>query len=169
LEDGCIAGPGSRAQLEGPGFTVELPPKWRYAQGSLIFAVADGSVLAVTAQPQEANKADRVRRDDALAVLIREMKIELPKKKLVWPKKPDHIVDAGDYQVALYQFESVAREARKGTLLIFSINPPNDDGLLGGGFVPDDDDSNADRAIMRAIRSIGKTAAGSAPSGSGIK
>jgi hypothetical protein len=156
IEEGCVAVAGSKAHLDGPGWTIEPPPQWHYAQGTLIKAEANESLVTATTLDHDAKKPERARREAALAVLVKEMNLVLP-KKLSWPKKPDQIVEAGDYQISLYQFESVARAEKKGTLLIFSISPAEEDGLLGAGFVPDDDGTNADQSILVAIRSIGKT------------
>jgi hypothetical protein len=169
LEESCVAAPGSKAHLEGSGWTIEPPAQWRYAQGTLIMAEANESLLAATVQDHDPKKSERTRRDAALAVLVKEMNLQLPKKKLVWPKKPDQVVEAGEYRVSLYQFESVGHAEKKGTLLVFSVVPADADGLLGAGFVPDDDSSNADQSILSAIRSIGKTAAAEGPIGSEAK
>jgi hypothetical protein len=169
LEESCVAEPGSKAHLDGSGWTIEPPAQWRYAQGALIMAEANESLLAATVQDHDPKKPERARRDTALAVLVKEMNLQLPKKKLVWPKKPDQVVEAGDYKVSLYQFESISHGEKKGTLLVFSVAPADEDGLLGAGFVPNDDDSNADQSILVAIGSIGKTAAAEGPVGSEAK
>jgi hypothetical protein len=165
LDEGCVAKAGSKARLDPSGWSLEPPAEWQYAQGSLIVAMAHDSILAVTLQEHEPKKNEKISREAAFAVLVREMNLEFPKKKLNWPKKPDHIVEAGEFKVSLYQFESMIHAGKKGTLLVFSILPKEMEGLLGAGFVPDDDSSNADQSILAAIRSIAKTAAAGTASG----
>ena len=53
-----------------------------------------------------------------------------------------------------WQAEGAARGTKKGPLLIFADTGKEGDVLLGLGFVPDDDSSGADAAILASIESI---------------
>jgi hypothetical protein len=153
LDEGCIAQGGTKARLDHSDWRIEPPANWTYAQGTMVIASHDGSVLAATVQPAGPAKLNRAKREELFANLIGELKITLPKKKFVWPKKADQMLDAGPLKVSLYQLD-VTREGKKGPLLFFSVTPAEGEGMLGAGFVPEDDSTNADQAILAAIRSI---------------
>ena len=153
LDEGCIAQGGTKARLDHSDWRIEPPANWTYAQGTMVIASHDGSVLAATVEPAGPAKLNRAKRDELFANLVSELKITLPKKKFVWPKKADQTLDAGPLKVSLYQLD-VTREGKKGPLLFFSVTPAEGEGMLGAGFVPDDDSTNADQAILAAIRSI---------------
>ena len=75
------------------------------------------------------------------------------KKKIGW-KKSAQTKDVGPLKVELWQVEGGVRGGKKSPLLVFATVLPEGKSVLGIGFVPDDDGSNADAAILKSMESI---------------
>ena len=72
-------------------------------------------------------------------------------------KKPDDTKTIGPLKLGLWQLdEAGVRGAKKGPLLVVAGPTSDSKGVVGVGFVPDDDKSSADMAIMKSIESLGK-------------
>jgi hypothetical protein len=156
LLEQCMATESTRALVQDSGWTVAPPPGWTYAQnteGTLV--EAHGTALGVVAYDVPAKKADH-RRDEVLHAVLAKLGVTFPKAaKLTWPKHPDKVTKVGKIAVSLFQFDGASREKKPGPVLVFSARLSASKMLLGVGFVPDDDDTGADEAILKLIDSIG--------------
>jgi hypothetical protein len=159
MEEACIAKPDTRARITTSGWTVRAPEGWTYAQEeAATVASSKGAALAVTAYEITGKaKADEATRNEALAMLITRLEVSFPKAKkkvIAFPKKVQKTIEVGTLKVGLVQLDGASRDASKGPLLAFDSRLPEGKALLGIGFVPNDDDSNADAAILESIESF---------------
>jgi hypothetical protein len=117
-----------------------------------------GSALAVTGVEVDSKdaKKDASFKDAGLTELAKQLGLTALKLKLNW-KRPDEPKAVGDMKLGLYysQLKGVGqRGAKKGRLLVIAGPTTGNQGLVGLGFVPDDDKSDADEAIMKSIESL---------------
>ena len=163
IEEACVAKEGTRAKIEKTFWTVEPPAGWTYAQDEdATVAAQGGAALAVVVYDAPEPKKEGARRDEAATSVVKKIGVEIGKgktKKLALPKRADGTVLAGTVKVSLYQFEKAHREGKPGPLLVFYAKLPDGKELLGAGFVPEDDTSKADDAIMASVKSIDETRA----------
>ncbi len=153
LAQGCTVKPGTRAKV-GTAWTVELPGGWTYAQEeSFAVAVAENAGLALTTSEVKDAKKEARARDDAFKQLTSKLAVTT-RKNVSWPKKPQKTATVGTLKVAMFQLDAAERGGKKGPLLLFMTKK---EGMLlvGAGFVPDDDATNADAAILKSIDSLG--------------
>lgn len=171
MDEECTATAGVPARIAATEWTFEPPPGWRYAQEQeATVALSESAALAVMIYEVAEPKVDAARRDQISSSITLRLGVGLAKnKKLVWPKKPDNIVAVGALKVSLYQFDGAHRDATTGPLLMFTAKLPSGQSLLGGGFVSDDDATNADKAILKAIGSLASPAADPALSPAAVK
>jgi len=135
------------------------PATWIYAQGEeLTIATGKNAVMGLAAQPAGDVKKERTDREDALRRITGQLGVTLPKKKSYIAKKPDQKQKIGEYDVDLYQFEGAKLDGRTGPLLFFVAKASKEQVVVGAGFVADDDNDNADQAIMTAIGSLAPAA-----------
>ena len=168
LDEKCEAGGSTKARIAGAGALVFTPaPGWIYAQGSDVTVAQTGdsgpAVAAIGYETGDAKK-EGPSRDASLDLLVSKLGVTPPKKKIPW-KKPLETKDVGGLKVSLWQIEGGARGDKKGPLLVFAAPLETGTALLGIGFVPDDDQSNADAAILKSIESIAKGAKGDGAGG----
>ncbi len=150
-----MASAETRARIGQVGWQFAPPATWIYAQGeTLTIATGKNAVMGVTVHPIVDVKKERAEREDALRLVTKQLGVTLPKKKTYITKKPDQKQKVGDVDVDFYQFEGAKLEGRTGPLLFFVAKASKERVLIGVGFVPDDDDDNADQAIMTAIQSL---------------
>ena len=145
--------PGARAKV-GTAWTVELPNGWTYAEEPTVaVATASSAGVAITSQEVKDAKKEMQARDDAFKQLTSKLSVTMG-KNVAWPKKPQRTQTVGAFKVSLFQVDAAERGGKKGPLLLFTTKK---DGalLVGAGFVPDDDSTNADAAIMKCIDSLG--------------
>jgi hypothetical protein len=160
MDEACVAKPDTRARITTSGWTVRAPEGWTYAQEeAATVATSKGAALAVTAYETTGNgKKDEAARNETLAMLITRLEISFPKAKkkkvVAFPKKVQKTIEVGTLKVGLVQLDGASRDASKGPLLAFDTRLPEGKALLGVGFVPNDDDSNADAAILESIESL---------------
>jgi hypothetical protein len=154
LAQGCTVKPGSRAKI-GATATVELPHGWTYAEEStLAVAQSAAASIAITTQEIKDAKKETAARDDAFKQLTSKLAITLSGKNASWPKKPQRTTNVGSLKVALFQLDAAERGGKKGPLLLFTTKLKEGVILVGAGFVPDDDATNADAAILKCIDSL---------------
>lgn len=168
LEEKCEGASGKKARVSGAPFSFEPASGWAYAQEEAvtIAQTADsGPAVALVAHDTGDAKAQPTNRDAAFDALIKRLALTPPKKKVGW-KKPAEVKDVGELKISLYQLEGAARGDKTGPLLVFAAPLPDGKSLLGVGFVPEDDESSADAAILQSIESIAP-AAPSPPDGAG--
>ena len=157
LDEACKALAGTKARVPHAPFTLEPAAGWTYAQleaATIAQTSGTGPVLAAVGFDPSDAKKDVANREAALEVAAKEAGVTLPKKKIAW-KKPEDKNDVHGLKVRLWQVEGATRAEKKGPLLVFdAVSADGKAALVGVGFVPADDGSNADQAIMQSIESI---------------
>jgi hypothetical protein len=147
------------------GWVFEPPVDWKYAQGrETTVATSKSAVVIIATRSVEA--AHTAESEALLRSVAGEIKVVLPKRKRLFPKKPDKIEDVAPLHVSLYQLDGATREGTKGPLLIFTTQLPNGPQLLGAAFVADDDADNSDQAVLKAIDSIAASPSAPPPAAS---
>ena len=163
LDEKCKAKSDTKARIGKMGFTMTPVEAWTYSQGETVLVAQksdDGSALAVTGYeiPAPANaKQEGTNRDAAFEAAAKEINVTLPKKKPNW-KKGDAAKDVGSLKINLWEMEGATRGEKKGLLLVFATSAPAAEGkgLIGLGFVPEDD-ADAEKvgeALQTSIDSI---------------
>jgi hypothetical protein len=162
LGEKCEAKPDTKAKVTNTDLAFTPPGAWVYAQQSSA-TIAQASeagpaiaFLGIELDPKDAKK-DGAARDAALAEICKQLGLSPLKRKVSW-RKPDDTKAIGAMKLGLWQLEEAGqRGAKKGPLLVVA-GPTGDGnkGIVGVGFVPDDDKSKADDAIMKSIESLGK-------------
>jgi hypothetical protein len=161
LGEKCAARADTRAKITSSEAEFSPAETWIYAQQSsaTIAQTDDGgpaiAFLGVEVDPKDAKK-DAGYKDAALAELAKQIGLSPLKRKVNW-RKPDETKTIGALKLGLWQLdEAGVRGAKKGPLLVVAGPTSDTKGVVGVGFVPDDDKSQADQAIMKSIESIGK-------------
>lgn len=162
LGEKCEAKPDTKAKITSSSLVFTPEKGWFYAmQSSATIAQASetGPGIAMMGYEGDAKdqKKDSAARDAAMAELIKQLGLNPLKRKVSW-KKPDDTKAVGNLKLGLWQLEEAGqRGTKKGPLLVVA-GPAGDGnkGVIGVGFVPEDDKSQADVAIMKSIESIGK-------------
>jgi hypothetical protein len=155
LDEACKALAGTKAKILRTPFTFDVAVGWLYAQhepATLAQASGVGPVLAAAAIGGDPKK-ELAEREAALEVVANEAGISLPKKKVQW-KKPQDKKDVHGLKVRMWQVDGATRGDKKGPLLVFDATSSDGKALVGLGFVPADDSTNADEAIMQSIESL---------------
>jgi hypothetical protein len=162
MTEKCHGKADTRAKITNSDLVFTPATGWLYAQQSsstLAQASDAGSALAflgVEFDPKDSKKETAVK-DAAVAELVKQMGLAPLKRKVAWRKKADKDEAIGGMKAQLWQLdEAGVRGEKKGPLLVVSISAAEGKAVLGVGFVPDDDKSGADDAIMKSIESIGK-------------
>jgi hypothetical protein len=161
LGEKCAARADTRARITSSEVEFSPAETWIYAmQSSATIAQTDDAgpgiaFLGVDVDPKDARK-DAGYKDAALTELVKQLGLAPLKRKVNW-KKPDDTKVLGPLKLGLWQLdEAGVRGAKKGPLLVVAGPTSDTKGVVGVGFVPDDDKSQADQAIMKSIESIGK-------------
>lgn len=161
VSEKCQAKPTTAAKITGVSLAFTPALGWIYAQMSsatIAQASETGPAIAFMGfdgDPKDAKK-DAAARDTALGELAKQLGLAPLKRKVNW-KKPDEAKTIGTMKIGLWQLEEAQRGPRKGPLLL--VVGATGDGtkeLIGVGFVPDTDNTQADAAIMRSIESLRK-------------
>lgn len=155
LSEACTAKPGTKATIQRTEWSLQPPTGWTYAQEEdASIALSQGSAMVVTIYDIPDAKKKIARRDEVVTAVTMKMGVAQRKKKLSWPAKPGTVMSVGTLKVLLYQFNGARLGLKDGPLLVFSSSLPDGKELLGVAFVPNDDKTNADEAIIKAIMSI---------------
>lgn len=157
FDEACKALAGTKARVPQGLFTLEPPMGWLYAQleGATVAKLPGaGPCVAVAAFDSSDTKAELKNREAALEAVAKEAGLTLPKQKVVW-KRPADKKDVHGLKVRLWQVEGAMRSEKKGPLLVFeAVSSDGKTTLVGVGFVPSDEATGADEAIMQSIESI---------------
>jgi hypothetical protein len=156
----CAGKADTRAKITNAGLVFSPAAGWIYAQqsSSTVAQASDsGPAIAFLGIDLDAKdtKKEIGAKDAALAELVKQLGLTPLKRKVAW-KKPDDKKTVGALKLDLWQLEEGGvRGPKKGPLLV--VAGPVSDGktVVGLGFVPDDDKSSADVAIMKSIESLG--------------
>lgn len=159
LDEGCEAKEKTRAKIAKSELRFRPVKGWTYAQGAgatVAQAAGDGAAVALAEVETGTDaKAEPGNRDAALEGLAKQLNVTLPKKKVTW-KKPLEEKAVGDMKLGLWQLDGAMRGEKKGPLLIFAAPVGEGTGkvILGIGFVPEDDSSGSDAAILESIETL---------------
>jgi hypothetical protein len=155
MNESCTGQGGTLARIRKSGFSIAVPDGWTYAQGDdATIATAHNAVFAITTYEAGADaKAAAANRDGAFDALVKLLGISPPKRKVAWTR-PSKKSKVGEIELSLWQADDVTKEDKKGPVLIFAAQLPDKSWLLGAGFVPADDATDSDKAILGSIQSI---------------
>jgi hypothetical protein len=157
MDEHCVAKDGARARIVDSGLKIEPPPGWEYAQQTdALVASQGGASLAVTTH--DVGDAHDLRKQltirlNAFDALLKAIGVKPPGARFFWMTQ-SQAKKVGDLKVTLWQLEGASKEKTKGPIIIFAAPLPNNKALLGVGYVPNDDKSGADQAILKAIDSL---------------
>jgi len=155
MSEGCIGQNGTFARVKRLGYGLGVPNGWAYAQtdDATVMTSNDAMVVVSTFDlvSSEAN------REGAFAALVNLLGVSPPRHKVVWASPRKKVRVASGLEVSFWQADDVTKGLKKGPVLLFGAELPNKSWLLGAGFVPDDDKSDADKAILGSIESVGPT------------
>ncbi len=156
----CVGATDTRAKITNSALVFSPTPGWVFAQQSSSTIAQDSdsgpaiAFLGIDIDPKDAKK-EVASKDAALAELAKQLGLAPLKRKVAW-KKPDDKKAVGALKLDLWQLEeSGVRGAKKGPLLVVTGPTADGKGIVGLGFVPDDDKSSADVSIMKSIESLG--------------
>lgn len=158
----CEAKSDTKAKVTSSDLAFTPATGWIYAhQSSATIAQASESGPAIAmmgyeSDPKDAKK-DAATKDAAIAELVKQLGLNPLKRKVSW-RKPDDTKTIGTMKLGLWQLEEAGvRGTKKGPLLVVAgPTGEGNKGIIGVGFVPEDDKSQADVAIMKSIESLGK-------------
>jgi hypothetical protein len=157
----CQSKPDTRAKITSSDLVFTPAPGWVYAQQSsstLAQSSETGPGIAFLGIDFDAKDAKKelASKDAAVTELSKQLGLTPLKRKVSW-KKPDDNKTIGGMKVQLWQLEEAGvRGLRKGPLLVVAATAADGKAVVGLGFVPDDDKTAADVAIMKSIESLGK-------------
>jgi len=139
---------------------IAPPEGWTYVQGEVITtAIAKNAAFGLTTHKTAEAKKERGAREESLELVTDGLGVTMARKKDVFWRVPDQKQKVGSFDLVLYQIDGARREGKKGPLLVFVGKLDDGQTLVGAGFVADDDTDNADRAILKAIESLGPASA----------
>jgi hypothetical protein len=155
MSEGCTGQNGTVARIRKSGLGIEVPNGWTYAQqpDATIISFND-AMLAVSTFDQGA--ASEASREGALAALVNLLGVTAPRHKVAWAR-PSKKSRVGTLELWFWQADDVTKGLKKGPVLLVGTELPDKTWLLAAGFVPDDDKSDSDKAILGAVESIRPT------------
>ncbi len=152
MSEGCTGQNGTFARVKRSGFGLGVPNGWMYAQtDDATIMTSNDAELVVATFDLVSTEASR---EGAFAALVNLLGVSPPKHRVSWAT-PAKKARVGGLEVWFWQADDVTKGLKKGPVLIFGTELPTRSWLLGAGFVPSDDRSDADKAILGAIESIG--------------
>ena len=92
-------------------------------------------------------------REAAFVALVKLLGIATPKHHVAW-RSPLKETKAGALKVLLWQSDDATRGDKKGPVLVCGAELPDKSWVLGAGFVPADDNTESDKAILAATESL---------------
>jgi len=152
MSEGCTGQNGTVARVKRSGFSIGVPNGWAYAQTEDATVMASNDAMLVIATFDLV--ASEANREGAFAALVNLLGVSPPKHKVTWAT-PAKKARVGGLEVSFWQADDVTKGLKKGPVLLFGAELPDKSWLLGAGFVPYDDKSDADKAILSSIESIG--------------
>lgn len=155
MADDCVAKEDTKAKITKSALVFTPVKGWKYAttdDGTVAQPFEIGSALAITTFDVDPKK-DKEAKEAALDSLAKQLSLTLPKKKINW-RDTSHKRPIGGVDSLLWQMDKVKRADKEGALLVVLMPLADSRSLLAVGFVPDDDKTGADEAIMTAFDSI---------------
>jgi hypothetical protein len=182
LDEKCKAEPATRARIARSPLVFTPVAGWTYAQGEAATVAQDagesGAAIVISlyeGDPKDAKK-ELAAREAAFEQMAKLISLTPPKNKVRWQLPTCQCKGAactgsggelckamkpsGELKASVWQVDGGVRGGKKGPLLVVQATLPDNRGLLGVGFVADDDKSGADAGILKAIESIGLGAGG---------
>jgi hypothetical protein len=142
------------ARIRHSGYSVAVPSGWAYAQQEDATVIAhDESIVAMTTfggWPDP--KMVEINRQHAFEALVNLLGVSPPRNPVAWAHPSAKRKTA--LEVSLWQADNVTKGMKKGPVLVFGGELPDHSWILGAGFVPDDDHTDADKTIVGAIESM---------------
>jgi hypothetical protein len=164
LTEKCEAKADTKAKITNSNLTFAPAPGWTYAMlsaATVAQASDQGPVVAFMGYEGDNKdaKKDATARDAAMGELFKQLGLTpLKPRRVVW-KSPEEPKTINGMKLGLWQIgeKEGQRGTKKGPILIVAgPTGEGNKGVIGVGFVPDDDKSKADEAIMKSIESLGK-------------
>jgi hypothetical protein len=157
IEDACVATDTTRARIGASSLAFTPPVGWKWARyEDAAVARADDASMAITI----AAKHTALALFTSFDLLVTRMELTPLNKKPQWWLKQGEAQTVGTLKFSMWEVSGGARGTKSGPLLIFTAMLPDRTELLGIGFVPADDKTNASEAILKAVSSIGAADAG---------
>ena len=155
LSEGCTGNNGTLARIRTSGFSVSVPNGWTYAQQDDATVASNANALfVVTTYAAGADaKTSAANREAAFDAIVKLLGVAPPKHRVAW-RTPLKETKAGALKVLLWQADDSSKGDKKGPVLVFGAELPDKSWILGAGFVPADDASESDKAILAATESI---------------
>lgn len=156
LSESCAAENGKPVRIAHATFVFDPPTGWIYAQeaeATVAQVSASGPTIVVTGYDVTDPKKPEASRDATLDALLTRTSVTPPKKHINW-KKADQVFNISGLKLSVWQAEGAERAGKKGPLLVFAMPLSETKAIIGAGFVADDDTTNADDAILAAIKSL---------------
>jgi len=160
LSESCTGQNATHARIRKSGLSIVVPDGWTYAQqDDATIATSNAAVLVVTSYDAAVDaKAAEVNREAVFEGIVKLLGVTPPKHKVGWAH-PKTKMKVGDLEMSLWQADDTTKGDKKGPVLVFGSQLPDKSWILGVGFVPADDTSDSDKAILAAIQSIAPTPA----------
>jgi hypothetical protein len=149
--EGCTGQNGTVARVRKSGFGIGVPNGWTYAQMEDATVISSNEAAVVVSTFEMG--AGESNREGALVALINLLGVSPPRHRVQWghPSKKSRM---GGIDLLFWQADDVTKGLKKGPVLLFGAELPDKSWLMGAGFVPDDDKSDSDKAILSAVESI---------------
>jgi hypothetical protein len=153
LSEGCTG--RAVARIRSLGWSLTVPDGWAYAQEEDATVVTRGeAIMAITTfggWPDP--KLSETYRLQALERLIYLLGVSPPRNPVAWVR-PVQKRRGTNLEMSLWQADNVTKGMRKGPVLVFGAELPDHRWILGAAFVPDDDNTDADKTIVGAVDTI---------------
>ena len=167
LEEACAAKATTGAKIPGTSFVFAPPAGWIYAQGEdgTITQMDDTGPVMLVASVETTSDADqaRKRREEKLEALLALAGVTPPggKNPTLKPVPKPEAIEGTELKGLYWQFPlpgqtATAKRADKGGDLFVFVVPVAEQEIIGLGYVPKTDETQADVAIMQSLGSIEK-------------
>jgi hypothetical protein len=160
LSEKCEAKADTKAKVPNAAAAFNPTTGWVYAQLSSATIAQSGEQGPAIAFlgfefPAKDAKKEAATRDATLSEVLKQLGMSPLKQKILW-KTPEETEKINGFDVGLWQIKAGQRGTKKGSGVIAAAHVGEGKGVIAVGFVPDDDTSHAEEAIMKAIRSLEK-------------
>ncbi|HEY1693759.1 MAG TPA: hypothetical protein VGG39_16445 [Polyangiaceae bacterium] len=153
LSEGCVG--KAIARIRSLGWSITVPDGWTYAQQDNATVITKGeAIMAITTfggWPDP--KIVESNRQQAFNDLVNILGVSPPKTPVAWAH-PSTKRRGVQVEMQLWQSDNVTKGMKKGPMLVFGAELPDHRWVLGAGFVPDDDKTDADKTIVGAVDTI---------------
>jgi len=164
LAEKCVADGSTKATIPGTSLAFVPPSSWLFAQEAEVTLAQTpdgGPCLAMASFESSGDAKVETGREAAMDVMLRSLGLALPKPKSKRTKKP--LIDwakpmstneVGKIELDFWQLEGGDRASVKGSVLVARFKSAGRTVLITG-FAPSNDSSDADKAILDALKTIG--------------